>query len=99
MKKLLLSATLATAALASTHILADPAGHSHGQNTSCTGANCPTATAAGKQGEHGMGHGGMRGRMQAMGEKHQGKGAHGKQGVPHGKAGEGCPMHNERKPT
>lgn len=46
-----------------------------------------------------MGHGGMRGRMQAMGEKHQGKGAHGKQGVQHGKAGEGCSMHNERKPT
>lgn len=37
MKKMLFSATLATAALASTHLLADPAGHSHGQNTSYGG--------------------------------------------------------------
>jgi hypothetical protein len=99
MKKLLLSATLATAVLASTPLLADPAGHRQGQNAPCTGANCPAATATGEHGRHGMGHGGMRGKMQAMHGEHQGKGAHGMQGEQRGKAGEGCPMHSERKPT
>ena len=98
MKKLLISATLAAAALASTQLLADPADHRHGQNTPCTGANCP-ATAATAAEQHGMSHGGMRGRMQAMQGEHQGKDAHGKAGAQRGKMGEGCPMHTERKPT
>lgn len=104
MKKLMLSATLATAVLTSTPLLADPAGHRHGQTTPCTGANCLAAAASsGEQhGQHGMGHGGMRGRMHAARGEHQGKGAHGRhdaRGQPGGNAGEGCPMHGERKAT
>lgn len=99
MKKLLLSATLAAAALTSMQLLADPAVHRHGQTTPCTGASCPTAVAAtGEQhGRHGMGHGGMHGKMHAARGEHQGK--HGARGTPGGNAGEGCPMHGERKPT
>ncbi len=96
MKKLLLGATLATAALASTPLLADPAGHRHGQNTPCAGANCPEPQAAtGQAGSHGMGRGGMHGRMQSM--RHGSEGHHGK-GAQRG-AGADCPMHAERKPT
>jgi hypothetical protein len=100
-KKLLFGATLATAALISTQVLADPAGHRHGQNTPCTGASCPAATAAtGEQhGRHGMGHGGMHGaKHAARGERHE-KRNHGNHGAQRGNAGEGCPMHGERKPT
>jgi len=100
MKKLLIGATLAAAALASTQLLADPGHGNHGrqgQNTPCTSANCP-AEAGAHQG-HSMGHGGMRGKMQAMHGEHQGKGQHGKPGTQRGNAGEGCPMHTERKPA
>lgn len=112
MKQLLLSVTLAAAALTSTQLLADPAGRhqGHGQNTPCTGANCPAATAAPSEqhGQHGMGHGGMRGKMQAVRGEHPGKdahgnhgnhGKHGTRGAQGGNAGEGCPMHGERKPA
>lgn len=99
MKRLLLGATFASAVLASTQLLADPADHRHGQNAPCTGANCPSVAAAGEHGQHGMGRGGMRGRMQAMRGEHEGKGARGMRHDPQGKAGEGCPMHSERKPS
>lgn len=101
MKKLLMGATLAAAALTSTSLLADPAGHRHGQNTSCAGTNCPAATVEG-HGQHGASQGGRHGRRQAMHGGQQGKGAHGNQrgpGAQRGNAGEGCPMHTERKPT
>ena len=101
MKKLLIGSTLAAAVLASTQLLADP-GHGnherHGQNTPCTGTHCPAETSA-HQGQHGMGHGSMRGKMQAMHSEHQGMGHRGKPGAQRGNAGEGCPMHAERKPT
>ena len=103
-KKLLLSVTLAAAALTSMQLLADPAVHRHGQTTPCTGASCPAAAAAtGEQhGRHGMGHGGMRGKMHAARGERQGKeahGTHGADGTQRGNAGERCPMHGERKPT
>lgn len=97
MKKLLLGATLATAALASTQLLADPADHRHGQSAPCaTGANCPEPQAAtGQSGSHGMGRGGMHGRMQSM--RHGNEEHHGK-GVQRG-AGADCPMHAGHKPS
>jgi hypothetical protein len=95
MKKLLMGATLAVAALTSTSLLADPADHRHGQGAPCTAAKCPAVTA---EGQHfGAGRGGLQGRMQAM---HEGRQGHGMRSSPRGgNMGEGCPMHNERKPT
>ena len=99
-KQLLLGATLATAALASAPLLAEPADHRHGQNAQCTGTNCAAATAATEgRGHHAMGRGSMHGNMHAVRGEHQGKGAHGKRGAQGANAGEGCPMHSERKPT
>lgn len=107
MKKLLLGTTLA-AALTSGHLLADPGHQNHGQNKPCADANCPATANAGQQGQHGMGHGGMResmrGRMQAMQGEHQGKGPHGMRGGrgpqgDKGKPGEGCPMQGGQKPA
>lgn len=101
MKKLLIGATFAAAALASTQLLADPGHGRHGQNTPCTGEKCPAASAEG-HGRHGAGQGGRHGRMQAMHGGQQDKGTHGNHrgsGAQRGNAGEGCPMHTERKPT
>ncbi len=86
LKKLLIGTTFAAAALAGTPLLADTG---HGQRAQCIGTNCPAATAE-QHGQHGMSHGGMRGRMQAM---------HGGHGTQRGNQGEGCPMHGERKPA
>jgi hypothetical protein len=101
MKDLVIGVTLATAALVSTPLLADPDAHRHGQNAPCTGTNCPAppATATDQQSQHGMGHGGMRSRMQAMHGEHQGKGAQGRPDTQRGNPSDGCPMHAERKPT
>jgi hypothetical protein len=98
-KQLLLGATLATAALATTPLLADP-GHRHGQNTACSGQNCPAATAQGGHGHHG-GHARMaQGQREHGGHgKHGRHGMHGGQGAQHGHGADGCPMHGERKPT
>ncbi len=95
-KQLLLGATLATAALTTTPLLADP-GHRHGQNSTCSGQNCPAATA-----QDGRGHHGGHARM-AQGERGHGNhgrhGTQGGQGAQRGHGGDGCPMHSERKPT
>ncbi len=86
-KRLLLGATLATAALAATPLLADP-GHRHGQNTACSGENCP-ATARGGHGDR-AGHG-------RMAQMHGGKNHQGQHGTRHGNGGAGCPMHAQPK--
>lgn len=102
-KQLLMGATLATAAIAATPLLADP-GHRHGQNTACSGQNCPAATAQGGHGHH-AGHARM-----AQGQREHGgdgsHGSHGRHGAHHGMqdaqrghGADGCPMHSERKPT
>lgn len=93
LKKLLLSATVATATLVSAQLLADPGHGRHGQNTPCTGEKCPTVTGA-EHGQHGMRQGAMHERMQTTQGGRAGKGAHGHE---RGNAGEGCPMHTERK--
>lgn len=96
MKKLLAGVCIATAALASTQLLADPGGHRHGANAAACGANCPAAAdSATPRGGHGMGHG-MRGRMHAM-AGHDNAPRRG-QSAGRGHGGEGCPMQSERKP-
>jgi hypothetical protein len=96
-KRLLLGATLAAAALASAPLLADQADHRHGQNAAGGATHCPAARA--DHGGHAMGHGGMHGDRHAARAEGQHKGAHGAQHMMRGHAGEGCPMHGERKPT
>lgn len=98
--KLLLGTTLTAAALAATPLFADPV-HQHGQNAACT-ENCPNTPrqAQGEQGSHGMGR--MHARMQSMHGDAKGKAPHGMQrgeNMPRGNMGEGCPMHEGRKPT
>jgi hypothetical protein len=90
MKKFLIGATLAAAALASTQLLADPGHGRRGQNTPCTGASCPAATTEGHA-QHGQ-----NARGQGMHAQRHGKGGHGAQ---RGHQGEGCPMHAEKKPA
>ena len=94
MKKLLTGAALAAAVLTSTHLLADPEGQRHSQNATCSGANCPAATAAEQHGHHGMGHA-------AGGEHHAHgrRGDHAGHGAARGHMGEGCPMHGTRTQT
>jgi hypothetical protein len=98
MKKLLIGMALAVAASVSTPLLADATDHRHEQNTPRADANCPAAAAA-QQGRHGMDHSGMRDKMQAMHDGHQGKDANATPGAQRGNAGEGCPMHGGRKPV
>jgi len=98
--KLLVGATFTAAVLAATPLFADP-GHQHGQNATCT-ENCPNTPpqAQSERGAHGMGR--MHARMQAMHGDAQGKAPQGMQrgeNMPRGNKGEGCPMHEGRKPT
>lgn len=100
LKTLLVGATLATAALAATPLLADP-GHRHGQNAACSGENCPATTTQGGQGHRG-GHGRMaqmHGERGGHGGQHGMHGGHGRHGAQQGNAGTGCPMHAQPKST
>ena len=91
MKKLLIAATLATAALGATSLMADP-GHQHGQRGAGATAECPFA---GEQGNRAERHAQMQARMAAMhaqmGERH-GRGGGGGHGGQHQNRGEGCPL-------
>ena len=95
MKKLLIAATLAAAALGTTSLLADP-GHQHGQRQAGAAGECPMAGT--QHDNHEQRRAEMQARMAAMhaqaGERHGGCGEHRGQ---HQNRGEGCPM--QQAPT
>lgn len=95
MKKLVISATLIAAVMGSGAILAAQGEHNHGQ------AQKPGATAdrpiQGERGRHAQGHG--QERMAQMHARMAQRGEHGRGQGDHGKAGENCPMHEQKKPS
>lgn len=89
MKKLLIAATLAAAALATPSLYADP-GHRHGQGRAGATETCPLGAEQCQRAER---HAQMQARMAARhaqaGERHGGRGEHRGQ---HQNRGEGCPL-------
>lgn len=95
MKKLVISATLIAAALGSGAILAAQSEHNHGQTQKPgASANYPMHGERGQHGQNAQGHERMGERMAQHGE--HGRGQRGEH-AGHGKAGENCPMHAQKK--
>jgi hypothetical protein len=91
MKKLIISATLIAIALGSGAILAAQGEHNHDQ-TQKPGASA-NRPMKGEHGQHGQGQEHMAQKHARMGTHMAQRGEH----AGHGKAGENCPMHEQKK--
>lgn len=100
MKKLVISATLIAAALGSGAILAAQGEHNHGQTQKpAATADRPVQDERGQHGRNAQGHERMAQMHARMGERMTQRGEHGRgeHARGQGKAGENCPMHEQKK--